>query len=133
LIYRASADAPEPIPFSYYTESQFFEYGREETTASEKQMPERSRSERLWGYPRLRPISQPDMTTAKPLLAYRWADTDRALAEQLALEDGGHAGTLSPRHAAVRFTNPTTGRDVLPMIRAEMHRIRARARSDRPA
>jgi len=31
---------------------------------------------------------------------------------------------LSPGHAAVRFTNPTTGGDVLPTIRAEMHRIR---------
>jgi gentisate 1,2-dioxygenase len=27
-------------------------------------------------------------------------------------------------HAAVRFTNPTNGKDVLPTIRAEMHRVR---------
>ena len=62
---------------------------------------------------------------ATPLLAYRWVDTDRALADQLALEDEGQPGTLSPGHAAVRFTNPTTGADVLPTIRTEMHRVRA--------
>jgi gentisate 1,2-dioxygenase len=117
------------IPFSYYTESQFFEVGRERIGAGEKKTPERSRSERLWGYPGLRPVSQPDPETATPLLAYRWVDTDRALAEQLALEDEGHAATLSPGHAAVRFTNPTTGRDVLPTIRTEMHRVRAGAQT----
>lgn len=112
------------IPFQYYTESQFFEFGREAITAAEKTTPERSRSERLWGYPGLRPVSQPEPLTATPLLAYRWVDTDRALSEQLALEAEGHLSTLSAGHAAVRFTNPTNGKDVLPTIRAEMHRIR---------
>jgi gentisate 1,2-dioxygenase len=115
------------IPFSYYTESQFFEFGRDQISAAEKTTPPCSRSERLWGYPGLRPLSQPDALKATPLLAYRWADTDRALREQLALEDEGHALTLSPGHAAVRFTNPTNGRDVLPTIRSEMHRLRAGA------
>ena len=36
---------------------------------------------------------------------------------------------MSPGHAAVRFTNPTNGRDVLPTIRTEMHRLRAGART----
>jgi gentisate 1,2-dioxygenase len=117
------------IPFSYYTESQFFEAGRESIDAHEKTTPDRSRSERLWGHPGLRPVSQPDPTSATPLLAYRWVDTDRALADQLALEAEGHAATLSPGHAAVRFTNPTSGRDVLPTIRAEVHRVRAGART----
>jgi gentisate 1,2-dioxygenase len=117
------------IPFSYYTESQFFEFGRDRISAAEKATPPRSRSERVWGYPGLKPVSQPDALTATPLLAYRWADTDRALREQLALEDEGHAVTLSPGHAAVRFTNPTNGRDVLPTIRTEMHRLRAGART----
>lgn len=117
------------IPFSYYTESQFFEVGREQIGPTEKTTPERSRSERLWGYPGLRPVSQPDTSPATPLLAYRWVDTDRALAEQLALEDEGYAATLSAGHAAVRFTNPTSGRDVLPTIRTEMHRIRAGAKT----
>lgn len=117
------------IPFSYYTESQFFEFGREHLAAAETTTPERSRSERLWGYPGLRPVTQPDALAATPLLAYRWVDTDRALAEQLALEGEGHAVTLSPGHAAVRFTNPTSGGDVLPTIRTEMHRLRAGART----
>lgn len=117
------------IPFSYYTESQFFEFGRERISDAERRTPDRSQSERLWGHPGLRPISQPDLPAATPLLAYRWVDTDRALAEQLALEDEGCAATLSPGHAAVRFTNPCNGRDVLPTIRAEMHRIRRGAGS----
>jgi gentisate 1,2-dioxygenase len=115
------------IPFSYYTESQFFEVGRERISPAEKTTPERSRSERLWGHPGLRPVSQPEATAATPLLAYRWVDTDRALTEQLALESEGHAATLSPGHAAVRYTNPTSGRDVLPTMRTEMHRLRAGA------
>ncbi|MBO9647623.1 MAG: cupin domain-containing protein [Variovorax sp.] len=117
------------IPFSYYTESQFFEVGRERISAGEKSTPERSRSERLWGHPGLRPLSQPDSPSATPLLAYRWVDTDGALADQLALEQEGHQATLSPGHAAVRFTNPSNGRDVMPTIRAEMHRLRGGAES----
>jgi gentisate 1,2-dioxygenase len=115
------------IPFSYLTESQFFEFGRERVASAEMGTPDRSRSERLWGHPGLRPLSQPESPSATPLLAYRWVDTDRALADQLALEAEGHAGTVSPGHAAVRFTNPGTGRDVLPTIRAEMHRIQSGA------
>jgi gentisate 1,2-dioxygenase len=115
------------IPFAYYTESQFFEVGRHSLTPAEKTTPEFSRSERLWGYPGLRPVSRPDALPATPLLAYRWVDTDRALAEQLALEAEGHDVTVSPGHAAVRFTNPTNGRDVLPTMRTEMHGLRAGA------
>jgi gentisate 1,2-dioxygenase len=61
------------------------------------------------------------------LLSYRWADTDAALTDQLELEAEGHAGTIEPGHAAVRYSNPTNGGDVLPTIRAEMHRIRTGA------
>ncbi|MEV0627216.1 cupin domain-containing protein [Nonomuraea wenchangensis] len=115
------------IPFQYVTESQFFEFGRDRISDAERTTPERSRSERLWGHPGLRPVSAPGTQTSSPLLAYRWADTDRALADQLALEAEGHAGTVEPGHAAVRYTNPTTGGDVLPTIRVEMHRVRAGA------
>jgi gentisate 1,2-dioxygenase len=115
------------IPFSYTMESQFFEFGRHQLSPAERTTPERSRSERLWAHPGLRPVSQPDPQPATPLLAYRWVDTDRALCDQLELDAQGHAATLSPGHAAVRFTNPTNGGDVLPTIRAEMHRLRAGA------
>jgi len=113
------------IPFSYYTESQFFEVGRERISPAERTTAERSYSERLWGHPGLRPVSKMGAQPVTPLLAYRWVDTDRALTDQLALEAEGQPGTLSPGHAAVRFTNPATGGDVLPTMRTEMHRVRA--------
>jgi gentisate 1,2-dioxygenase len=111
------------IPFQYTTESQFFEFGREHITDLEKTTPERSRSQRLWGHPGLRPVSVTGATPGTPLLNYRWADTDAALTDQLDLEAEGSPGVVEPGHAAVRYTNPTTGGDVLPTIRAEMHRI----------
>ena len=36
---------------------------------------------------------------------------------------------VEPGHAAVRFTNPTSGADVLPTMRLEMHRLRAGAQT----
>jgi gentisate 1,2-dioxygenase len=72
--------------------------------------------------PRSAAVAQP-ATPGSPLLAYRWEHTDRALADQFALEAEGFGGTVEPGHAAVRFTDPATGADVLPTIRAEMHRI----------
>jgi gentisate 1,2-dioxygenase len=77
----------------------------------------------LWGHPGLRPVAVAAPGPGSPLLAYRWEHTDRALADQLALEAEGFGGTVEPGHAAVRFTSPATGADVLPTIRAEMHRI----------
>lgn len=115
------------IPFQYTTESQFFEFGREVISEQERTTPERSRSQRLWGHPGLRPVSSLDARVGTPLLNYRWVDTDAALTDQLDLESEGFAGTLEPGHAAVRYSNPTTGGDVLPTIRAEMHRVRAGA------
>ncbi|MEV0826246.1 cupin domain-containing protein [Nonomuraea rubra] len=115
------------IPFQYAVDAQFFEFGRDRISEAERVTPDRSRSERLWGHPGLRPVSAPGPQPGTPLLAYRWADTDRALADQLDLEAEGYAGTVEPGHAAVRYTNPTTGGDVLPTIRAEMHRIRSGA------
>ena len=115
------------IPFQHYTEQQFFEFGRDAISEEERGTPERSRSQRLWGHPGLRPVSQPAPTPTTPLLAYRWVDTDAALGDQLELEEEGYPGVVEPGHAAVRFTNPTNGSDVLPTIRTEMHRVRAGA------
>ncbi|WAP59994.1 cupin domain-containing protein [Streptomyces sp. S465] len=111
------------IPFQYLTEAQFFEFGREEIGDAERITPDRSRAERLWGHPGLRPVSVGTTAPGSPLLAYRWEHTDRALADQLALAAEGFPGVVEPGHAAVRFTDPATGADVLPTIRAEMHRI----------
>lgn len=113
------------IPLQYVTEAQFFEFGRDELSEAEHATPGRSRAERLWGHPGLRPLAAGarPATPGSPLLAYRWEHTDRALADQLALEEHGYAGTVEPGHAAVRYIDPATGGDVLPTIRVEMHRI----------
>jgi gentisate 1,2-dioxygenase len=110
------------IPFQYFADSTFFEFGPDEVESREA--PDRSRSERLWGHPGLRPLTHLSPKPASPLLAYRWEHTDRALADQLELEDEGFAATVEPGHAAVRFTNPTTGGDVMPTLRTEFHRLR---------
>ncbi len=109
------------IPFQYFADSTFFEFGTLEVPT--RAAPERSAAERLWGHPGLRPLTHLTPTPSSPLLAYRWEYTDRALTEQLALESEGHAVTTEPGHAAVRYTNPTTGGDVLPSIRTEFHRL----------
>ena len=113
------------IPFQYVTDAQFFQLGRDELSEAEHATPERSRSERLWGHPGLLPVNAgvAPKTPGSPLLAYRWEHTDRALNDQLALASEGFAGTVEPGHAAVRFSDPATGADVLSTIRAEMHRI----------
>ncbi|WP_125609998.1 cupin domain-containing protein [Specibacter cremeus] len=115
------------IPFVHYTDSAFFEFGTERVT--DESTPDVSRSERLWANPGLRPLSGLGNTVSSPIGAYRWVHTDRALAEQLALEDEGFPATVSPGHAAVRFVNPTTGGDVMPTIRAQFHRLRAGTRT----
>ncbi|GAA4237248.1 gentisate 1,2-dioxygenase [Streptosporangium album] len=115
------------IPFVHYTDSSFFEFGPEQVT--DTGTPSVSRSERLWAHPGLRPLSGLGARAHSPIAAYRWEHTDRALDEQLALEDEGHAATVEPGHAAVRYTNPTTGGDVMPTIRAEFHRLRPGTRT----
>lgn len=109
------------IPFAYETESTFFEFG--DDTLEDRSTPDRSRSERLWGYGGLTPLKFIGATPGSPLLAYRWDNTNRALADQLALEKEGYDVTVEPGHAAVRYTNPSNGGDVEPTIRTEIHRI----------
>ncbi|OWA00816.1 cupin [Streptomyces sp. CS113] len=111
------------IPFQYVTEAQFFEFGRDEISDAERTTPERSRSERLWAHPGLRPLSATPATPGSPLLSYKWEYTNAALRDQLLLEKEGFGGTVEPGHAAVRYSNPHDGSDVLPTIRAEFHRV----------
>lgn len=110
------------IPLVDQLEAGFFEFGPTEPTTTVT--PERSRGERLYGHPGLRPLVTYERDTS-PLMAYRWAHTDAALGEQLALEDEGVAATIEPGHAAVSFVNPLTGRDALSTISTQMHRLRA--------
>lgn len=114
------------IPFQYGTETQFFEFGRETISEAERITPELSRSERLWAHPGLRPVSGIPAAgpgPGTPLLSYKWEHTNRALADQLLIEKQGYGGTVEPGHAAVRYTDPATGGDVLPTVRAEFHRL----------
>jgi gentisate 1,2-dioxygenase len=116
------------IPLVDQLDAGFFEFGANElgTTAT----PERSLNERIWAHPGLRPVAGAgERTSNSPLMAYRWAHTDAALREQLACAAEGHAATVEPGHAAVRFTNPTSGTDALRTIRTEMHRIVAGTRT----
>lgn len=111
------------IPLVQYIDTGFFEFGIDRVT--DEASPEVSRSERLWAHPGLRPLSALDPTVNSPIGAYRWEYTDRALREQLKLEDEGQPATVEPGHAAIRYINPTTGGDVMSTIRAEFHRFRA--------
>lgn len=110
------------IPFVQQTDGGFFEFGANEVT--DWSTPDFSRSERLWAHPGIRPLSAPGKRRNSPIAAYRWEHTDAALSEQLALQDEGYAGVVEAGHAAVRFSNPTTGGDVMPTVRAEFHRLR---------
>ncbi|MFI1704991.1 cupin domain-containing protein [Streptomyces griseoruber] len=114
------------IPLVSQLDAGFFEFGPDEL--STRETPQRSRGERLWGHPGLRPISQPDRPHS-PLAAYRWEHTDAALRAQLELETEGVPGVIEPGHAGVRFSNPTTGKDALVTIRTEMRRLRAGTRT----
>lgn len=111
------------IPFSYQNDVGFFEFGSERVT--DYATPAFSRGERLWCHPGLRPLSGLQNTVSSPIGAYRWEFTDRALTEQLLLEEEGYPATVEQGHAAIRYSNPTTGGDVMPTIRAEFHRLRA--------
>ncbi len=129
------ADAPMvwldglDIPLVSGIDAGFFEFGPDEL--SDRSTPESSRSERLWAHPALRPVSAGSAKTS-PLMAYRWKHTDAALTAQLQLESEGCDGVLAPGHAAVRFTNPTNGRDALVTMRMEMHRLASGASSPLP-
>ena len=109
------------IPFSYQNDVGFFEFGGEKV--SDYSTPRTSRSERLWCHPGLRPLSGLHETASSPIGAYRWEYTDRALSEQLQLEQEGHPATVEKGHAAIRYVNPTTGGDVMSTIRCEFHRL----------
>lgn len=111
------------IPFSYQNDVGFFEFGSERVT--DYATPLFSRSERLWCNPGLRPLSGLQDTANSPIGAYRWEFTDRALTEQLLLEEEGQPATVEQGHAAIRYVNPTTGGDVMSTIRCEFHRLRA--------
>lgn len=114
------------IPLVSQLDAGFFEFGSE--TLSTTATPAQSRSERLWANPGLRPVAS-ETVPSSPLGAYRWVHTDAALTAQLTCADEGDSALVEPGHAAVRFTNPTTGGDALRTIRTEMHRVTSGTRT----
>jgi gentisate 1,2-dioxygenase len=86
-----------------------------------------SRSEDRYGTAGLLPADEPvtveDPATGRSsrLLAYRWPAVDAALSR---LIEATGRGT-----AAVRYADPATGRDVMPTMRAELHRVLAGQRT----
>jgi gentisate 1,2-dioxygenase len=118
------------IPLVDQLDAGFFEFGADQLSTTDT--PNRSFSERIWGHPGLLPVAAAGLARpSSPLMAYRWQHTDAALAEQLSCAAAGHDATIEPGHAAVRFTNPTTGADALRTIRTEMHRLVAGTRTAR--
>lgn len=109
------------IPFVAENDQGFFEFGPDEVRT--KQTPDRSFSERTWGHPGLLPVSLLGARPQSPLMAYRWQHTDAALRDQLDLAESDVAGVVEPGHAAIRFSNPTSGLDALATMRTEMHRV----------
>ncbi|MGA1836885.1 cupin domain-containing protein [Herbiconiux sp. 11R-BC] len=110
------------VPLAHDLDFGFFELGSERVT--DESSPAVSRSEQLWAHPGLTPLSSQGSSVSTPLAAYRWEHTDAALRAQLELEDHGYPATVEQGHAAIKYTNPSSGGDVLPTIRCEFHRLR---------
>jgi gentisate 1,2-dioxygenase len=105
------------LPLVAALDAVFFEEGHAKTVNT--QTDQRSTSEKWFGGgPGLVPAGGSPLTAHRsPLLAYRWADTDRALKAQLDVASIGHA--------RIRYADPTSGGDVMPTMRCEMQRILA--------
>ncbi|MHA6631642.1 cupin domain-containing protein [Pseudonocardia sichuanensis] len=107
------------LPLVRNLDAVFFEEGPEELSPYEPLRT--SRSEQHLGNAGLQPvgyvspIEPPASGQGSPLLAYRWAQTDWTLAALLAGAQGGAA--------AVRYVDPTSGKDIMPTLRGEMHRL----------
>lgn len=108
------------LPMIQSLDAVFFDSGPDEL-ASYHNRP-RSRSESLFASAGLSPVAgvAAEMRVEglhSPLLAYRWAATEAAL--ESALDES------NAEFAWLRYTDPTSGRDVMPTLRAEICRIRS--------
>jgi gentisate 1,2-dioxygenase len=108
------------LPLIRNLDAVFFEEGPDELSPYEPVA--RSRGEQLHAAAGVLPIGGDAVSVLHPasgrhsqLIAYRWADVDRALAARLARADVAHA--------AVRYADPATGGDIMPTLRGEMHRF----------
>jgi gentisate 1,2-dioxygenase len=108
------------LPMIQSLDAVFFEEGPE--TLDPYTPRSLSRSESPWGAPGLAPtiaIGSPERHSDNlhsPLLAYRWPTTDAALTRYL--QD------ITDEYVLMRYTDPSTGADVMPTLRAEILRVR---------
>jgi gentisate 1,2-dioxygenase len=102
------------LPLVHTLDAVFFEPGPD--TRTDHPADAVSAAERRYGHTGLTPVGERPRGGHSPLTVYRWADTDAAL--DALLGDSVDAGV------AVRFSDPTAGRDIMPTLRAEMHRLR---------
>jgi gentisate 1,2-dioxygenase len=110
------------LPLVRTLDAVFFEPGGEELTPYQPALA--SRSEHAYGGAGLLPaaaepaiVQDPASGRASRLLAYRWPAVDAALSRLI--ESTGR------REASVRYADPATGRDIMPTLRAELHRVLA--------
>jgi gentisate 1,2-dioxygenase len=108
------------LPLVRSLDAVFFEPGSDEL-ASYEPVPE-SRSEDLYGSAGLLPTSElaaVDEASGRSsrLLAYRWPAVDAALSRLIEVR--------GQREARLRYVDPVSGRDVMPTVRAELHRVLA--------
>ena len=103
------------LPIVHALEAVFFEIGP--TEAVDRRTDPVSESERRFGSgPGLRPaVLDEPLPGHSPLLAFRWAETDRGLRSTLEVSKTGVA--------ELRYTDPLRGRDVLPTMRCEITRV----------
>ena len=111
------------IPFQYANETQFFEFGRDGISEAEHTTPDRSRAERLWGHPGLRPVAATASGPGTPLLAYRWEHTDRALGDQLALEAEGFDPQVKPAVLLSVANTPSALQKVFDELEGRNHEL----------
>jgi gentisate 1,2-dioxygenase len=107
------------LPLVRSLDAVFFEPGGEEPAGYQ---PVRvSRSEHRYGSAGLLPAAEPvvveDPASGRfsRLLAYRWPAVDAALSRLM--------GSTGQREASIRYADPATGRDIMPTLRAELHRV----------
>lgn len=105
------------LPVVEFLEAIFFQDGASEEV--ERKVDPQSASERYFGQGAgLVPAgSKSSENTGRhsPLLVFRWAAADAALASLLEVEGSGDA--------RIRYQDPTNGNDVMPTLRCEMRRV----------
>lgn len=102
------------LPIVQFLDSIFFEQGPSEEVDARTDA--KSRAEQVYRHAGLVPQHVIGAESAhSPLLVYRWADTHAALTSVMAA-DGLETAT-------VRYTDPSSGADVMPTMRCEMRRL----------